>query len=676
MVLKSSFDTDYETFTKMLTNLMREHTPLRMQRKAKRCMYMSKEAMRLKNAKRRCWIRYLSTGTKHDRRTYCQRKNKLRALTRQLKLGFEKNIANKVEENPKQFWKYTKSRIKTCPRIPTLKTIEGSNATTAHEKANVLNDFFSSVFTKEDLQNIPCANKRAIKEDLSTINITPNIVYAKLRKLNPNKSPGYDQWHPFFLKELADLICVPLSILFNKSLKEGAHKSWLNAVIAPVYKKGNKSEPNNYRPISLTSVISKVMESILRDAIITHLMHNSLVSDDQHGFVPGRDCMTQLLLCMEDWTSILDKNKPLDVIYTDFSKAFDSVAHNRLLLKLRSMGISGDLLNWIKSFLTGRSQCVKVEGMTSEWKPVLSGVPQGFVIGPLLFVIFINDMPDVVKHTICKLFADDCKLYAAVDGDGALKLQSDLKNLEIWSEQWQLPFNTSKCKSLHLGFNNQHERYYLNSESLKATQSEKDLGITMDDRLKFHTHASAATKKANQVLGLVKKSFTTRDRTTIIALYKALVRPILEYGNVIWGPFYQGDIKMVESVQRRATKLIPDLSHLPYEERLQQLRIPSLTYRRIRGDMIWVYKILNGLVRIDSKQIFTPATIQHTRGHALKLQKLHGVKMQRIRCFSVRVINSWNNLPSHIAEAPTLNKFKNLLDSHWYHLLYKYDDDI
>lgn len=673
-ILNSNFSNDYDTFTNILNNLMKDHTPLKTQPKAKRCMYLTKEAMRLKNAKRRSWTRYVSTKTEYDRRMYTQRKNKLRALTRHLKRVFERNLATNAKKNPKQFWKYANSRLKTPPRIPTLTKTDGSKAATAQEKADTLNEFFSSVFTKEVLQNISCTNKRTTNEDLSTINITPGIVYEKLLKLNPNKSPGYDQWNPYFLRELADVVCVPLSILFNKSLKEGAHKSWLEAVIAPIYKKGDKSLPNNYRPVSLTSVISKMMESIVRDAIITHLMANNLISDSQHGFVPGRDCMTQLLLCMEDWTAILEKNKALDVIYTDFSKAFDSVAHNRLLLKLRSMGIAGDILNWIKSFLTGRSQCVKVDGETSKWKPVLSGVPQGSVIGPLLFVIFINDMPDEVKHSVCKLFADDCKLYGVVDGeDSASKLQSDLKNLEIWSKKWQLPFNTSKCKTLHLGFNNQYKRYQLNNEILEATPNEKDLGITMDGKLKFHTHASAVTKKANQVLGLVKKAYTSRDRTTISTLYKALVRPILEYGNVIWGPFYQVDIEMIESVQRRATKLVPDLSHLPYEKRLEHLRIPSLSYRRMRGDMIWVYKIRNGLVRIDCDKLFKPATVTYTRGHALKLQKKFAKKSQRTRTFSVRVINNWNNLPSHIAEASTLNKFKNLLDDHWQHLFYKCD---
>lgn len=344
------------------------------------------------------------------------------------------------------------------------------------------------------------------------------------------------------------------------------------------------------------------------------------------------------------------------------------------MLKLKSMGIAGDLLNWLKSFLAGRSQSVKIEGKTSAWKPVSSGVPQGSVIGPLLFVIFINDMPDEVKHNICKLFADDCKLYGTVEEDGAEKLQNDLRNLEAWSNQWQLPFNTSKCKSLHLGPKNHCNSYNLNDDTLDAVKNEKDLGVIMDDKLKFHVHASATTKKANQVLGLIKKSYTSRDRTTISSLYKALVRPILEYGNVIWGPFYQSDIKMIESVQRRATKIITELSDLPYEERLQQLGIPSLEYRRLRGDMIWVYKILNGLVRIDEEKLFKPSAIKYTRGHALKLQCKRAMKTQRIQTFSVRVINNWNQLPSRVVEAPSLNVFKNRLDEYWHHLIYKYNN--
>ena len=275
------------------------------------------------------------------------------------------------------------------------------------------------------------------------------------------------------------------------------------------------------------------MESIVRDAIVAHMIKHKLITDEQHGFVPGRDCITQLLLCLEDWTSMLEKCEPFDVIYTDFAKAFDSVPHQRLLVKLESLGIKGDVLFWIKSFLSGRSQCGNVDGIRSGWKDVVSGIPQGSVIGPILFVIFTNDMPEEVKFNICRLFADDCKLYGMVANDN--RMQFDLSNLEKWSEKWQLPFNASKCKVMHFGFQNERTDYH--NHQLETSHFEKDLGVIVDDEMKFHIHAAAATKKANQISGIIKKSYQTRDASTITMLYKAMVRPHLEYGNAIMGTF-------------------------------------------------------------------------------------------------------------------------------------------
>ena len=236
-------------------------------------------------------------------------------------------------------------------------------------------------------------------------------------------------------------------------MKEGAHDSWRKAIVTAIFKKGKKTDPGNYRPVSLTSVISKIMESIVRDGIVSHLMKNDLISDEQHGFVPGRDCRTQLLACIEDWTERLENSRTFDVIYTDFSKAFDSVPHERLFLKLDAIGIRGDILKWIKTFLRGRTQCVNVDGAKSTWRDVLSGIPQGSVIGPILFVIFINDMPSHIKHNFCKLFADDCKLFGNVQPDEDNTVQLDLTNLEDWSKSWQQPFNVKKCKAMHMGTN-------------------------------------------------------------------------------------------------------------------------------------------------------------------------------------------------------------------------------
>ena len=500
-------------------------------------------------------------------------------------------------------------------------------------------------------------------ETLSTAEITPEIVWRKLVDLNPNKSPGPDKWHPHFIRELADVICIPLSIILNKSLKEDVHKTWLKAIITAIYKKGVKSMPENYRPVSLTSVISKIMESIIRDAIISHMTDNDLISDAQHGFVPGRNCLTQLLICMEDWTNMLEKREVFDLIYTDFSKAFDSVPHQRLYIKLHNIGIRGHILKWIKSLLTGRTQCVSVEGEISTWSEVTSGIPQGSVIGPLLFVIFINDMPDEVKHNVCKLFADDCKLYGAKLLNG--KTKSDLEQLEQWSYKWQLPFNTKKCKTMHFGNTNSKQSYSLNGHILETSSQEKDLGVIVDVDLKFHVHTASVIKKANQLLGVIKRSYKSRDPHTILLLYKSMIRTHLEYGNTIWGPHYQTDIVKVEGVQRRVTKLISGMKDIPYQERLKALNLPSLQYRRKRGNMIVMYKIINGIVRIDSNKLLSLRTNTRTRGHNRKIFKEHATKLCRINNFTQKSTNDWNSLPLKIISAPTLNNFKNQLDIHW-----------
>ena len=373
----------------------------------------------------------------------------------------------------------------------------------------------------------------------------------------------------------------------------------------------------------------------------------------------------------------MDNGHSFDVIYTDFAKAFDSVAHERLLLKVEAMGIKGDLLKWIRSFLTDRTQCVKVEGVTSGWKKVTSGIPQGSVLGPLLFVCFINDMPDSVKHNICRLFADDCKLYGATkeaaENDGLTEndLQTDFTGLENWSGKWQLPFNAPKCKVMHFGKNNPRRPYRMNGHTLEITDQEKDLGVMIDEELKFHVHTAAAAKKGNQMLGIIKKSYCTRDAKTMTSLYTAMVRPLLEYGNAIWGPHYKTDIKRIEQIQRRATKIVVGLHDESYEDRLKALKLPSLVYRRRRGDMIQMFKIMNGLVRLKIRDLFTPIENSSTRGHSRRVRKGKAVKHQRQSSFSQRVINDWNSLPAGVIEASTVNDFKNRLDEHW--ISHKYE---
>ena len=313
---------------------------------------------------------------------------------------------------------------------------------------------------------------------------------------------------------------------------------------------------------------------------------------------------------------------------------------------------------------------MKVENEFSAWAAVKSGIPQGSVLGPTLFVLFINDMPDICLST-CQLFADDAKVFRSVcQTDDEEKLQNDLNNLCQWSSIWQLPFNVGKCKTLHIGRNNKHHVYKMNGNKLEQVKEQKDLGVLIDDGLKFHKQTAAAIKKANSVLGAIKRSFAKHNNTTLPLLFTSLVRPHLEYGNVVWGPHYKGDMKAIERVQRRMTKLVPGLSDKIYEERLRHLRLPSLAYRRSRGDMIYTYKIITGKMDINKENFFKTSNLR-TRGHKLKICKQSAKKLHRVNTFSNRIVNEWNMLPSKVVQAESVNSFKNQLDKHWIGRIYE-----
>ena len=640
--------------------------PKKILGKKQKSIYLSQDTIKLKDKKAKLWRQYKKTRGNYDLMQYKRAKNKLRSLTRSQRINFENNLAKDIKAQPKKFWAYVKSRTKTRCKIPSLRTKE-SKASTAAEKAEALNNFFSSVFTDENLDNIPDENDNLARQHLANFEITTDSVLKKLNDLNAGKSPGPDKWHPVFLKNVADLIAEPLAILFNKSLNEGILPSqWLKACITAIHKKGDKGLPENYRPVSITSIICKIMESLVRDKLVEHMSENDLFSKHQHGFVPLLNCVTNLLVCMEKWSEILENNDTVDVIYTDFAKAFDSVPHQRLLVKLKGVGISENVLNWIKAFLSNRFQCVRVEDQCSSWKPVKSGIPQGSVLGPILFVIFINDMPEAVK-SMCLLFADDAKLFRNVnlrEDTNTEILQHDVDSLTTWSGKWQLPFNIGKCKVLHLGRTNPCNRYKMAGRYLEQVEEETDLGVLVDNELKFHKQTAVATKEANSRLGLIKKSFVVLDNITLPLLYTSLVRSHLEYGNIIWGPFYSEDRKSIERIQKRATKLIPELRDLPYGQRLRHLDLPSMQHRRRRGDMIMTYKIMTGKVKMNPSDIFSLSSNEY-RCHQYKLTKKKATKSTSLNAFSNRVVTDWNSLPRDVVSAKTTNSFKNKLDDHW-----------
>ena len=618
------------------------------------------------------------TNNAATRRKYAKIRNQTKWEVRKAVRVYEKRIADESKTNPKGFYKYVKSKTKVKHGIPDL-VEEDEIATDDHQKANMLNGFYSSVFTKEDTGQIPTPDNVFPGAKLSNIEITESKVMKILKKINQGKSPGADKHHPRVIRELQEQLVKPLTTLFQKCIDEGYLPAiWKEARITPIYKnKGAKSSPNNYRPVSLTSIICKILETIVKDEVLDHLKKNNLLYKYQHAFIGKRSCTTQILEALDNWTKLLENDQTVDTIYLDFSKAFDSVPHQRLLKKCKALGIEDKVLSWITAFLTNRRQCVNVNGTTSDWADVESGVPQGSVIGPILFVIFINDMPNKIQNFI-SLFADDAKLYGKSSSPSDRKsMQEDLNKLQQWSDTWQLRFNADKCNTLYLGKNNVKQSYSMGSNSggqtLQETECEKDLGILVDNTLSFDKHICEAIKKANKKLAMIRRTFVYLDKKMLVQLYTSLVRPILEYGNVIWSPHLQSHIKQLEGVQHRATKMLSCLADMPYEQRLEELKLPSLAYRRMRGDVIEMFKYCQGEYSVHKKPFNLYSEVQShsiTRDHGFKVKKEKNNSAIRSRFFGNRIANIWNALPADIVNASSLNSFKNKIDEHWKRYLY------
>tara|TARA_B110001454_G_scaffold210883_1_gene225906 strand:- start:49 stop:1224 length:1176 start_codon:yes stop_codon:yes gene_type:complete len=380
---------------------------------------------------------------------------------------------------------------------------------------------------------------------------------------------------------------------------------------------------------------------------------------------------------INDWLGSLDNKVPVDAAYLDFRKAFDSVPHKRLLTKLKGYGINGRVLCWVEDFLKNRTQYVSINGKSSEKSPVTSGVPQGSVLGPTLFIYFINDLPEKVKCNL-KIFADDTKAYREINSiEDQIFLQECIDELVEWTNKWLLKFNSDKCKILHLGKTNPNYSYSINhdevSKVLEVTVCEKDLGIHVDRLLNFNDHITITVKKARSIAAMLIRNISFKEINIMVPLFIGLVRPIIEYGNVVWCPSWLKDIKIVEKVQRDFTRYIVGVKHLSYQDRLQKLKLPSLEYRRLRGDMIEVYKIVhNKYDPVVTKDLFSisenPKNLRTTNSLQLNKPSFNTRTYQMF--FTNRIINMWNSLSEDTVTASTLNIFKSKFDKAFQHIMY------
>ena len=366
--------------------------------------------------------------------------------------------------------------MKSKTNLGTIKT-DGVEYHDDNDKAQYLNNYFLSVFTEESDEPLREMEVISSSSTIDEFTVSEEDLINKMNLIKVDKSAGPDEIYPRFLKVCKDQLIKPLLLLFNKTLATGIlHRKWKEAVVVPIFKKGNRHNPSNYRPVSLTSVVGKLLESIIGDQIVGFLEQTEIIIDNQFGFTKGKSCSLQLLSVVDKRTDSVDRGRSVDVLYRA------SMSHRHLIYKLQSVGIKNKVLKWCKSFLQERTQRVRVENEDSNSLPVTSCVPQGSVLGPVLFIIYINDILAPAEKSKRNLFADDAKFDLTVDdGNDRDDLQNDINNITRWSEEWKMSFNQDKCKILHLGKNN-HD-YFMDRadgrKKLDQMKEEKDLRVTV-----------------------------------------------------------------------------------------------------------------------------------------------------------------------------------------------------
>ena len=591
----------------------------------------------------------------------------------------EDKAVSQIKSNPKAFYAYAKRFQKTFSGVGPIINSKGEIISDPAKIAEAQKLQYEKVFSKPNNDNKVNDPKNFFKTNENTKISNIHFDYMDVRdaidQLSVNAAAGPDGVPAILLKEARDNLSEPLTLIWTNSLNTGEiPEIFKMAFITPVLKPGApKSETSSYRPVSLTSHLIKTFERVLKKVLQNHLEVTLALNDQQHGFRSRRSCLSQLLSHYNEILKGMEEGGNVDTVYLDFSKAFDKVDIGILCHKMRELGIHGNLAIWIFNFLTNRKQAVIANGAKSSESNVSSGVPQGTVLGPLLFLIMINDIDKEVSESIISIFADDTRLTKVINEEEDLELfQDDLEKLYKWAAENNMAFNGSKFEVLRYGFNEDLKcvSNYMTpgaEDTIDVKSVLRDLGIMMNDQATWKDHIDKVCSQVNQKAGWVLRTFRCRTTSFLKQMWKSLIQGHIDYCSQLWQPLQSGDLQRIENLQKTYTKKIPQVRDINYWERLKVLKINSQQRRFERYRILYTWKILEGLApNCGVVESTTDRAGRQCSVPTLKTKSRQKIKTLRNQSFQVNGPQLFNTLPKYIRDMSncSVTDFKEKLDQY------------
>ena len=659
----NSLQSSYDHFCDILTSIISNHIPLTSPRSRKR-KKQPRNIRQLLAKKHNLYKRSKSDSS--FKNAYKQAAKDYDSAVNRWHDSLEANLCR--DPSHKKLYGHINSKLKAKRTIPPIEDDSQNLVFTDVEKANVFNATFQKFFTVDN--NSPFSAPPA-KHQMPSFQILPDDILKACSKLKKKLTRTPEGIPTLFLSNTINSLLYPLTILFNLFLSLGfVPWQWKTGLVIPVFKKGDRRKVGNYRPISLTSSISRLFEEVLLLKLIPFTLEKNLLSRSQFGFLPNRTSCGNLLSSVHSWMAAYSSANCTSVLYTDIKKAFDSVNHRFLVHILHSLGFHSEVINWIAAFLSDRQQQVCINNSTSTPLKVLSGVPQGSVLGPFIFLVYFDRITNIatsLPSVNIRLFADDSKIFSTNPQD----LQHAINTSEEWLFQHQLALAPAKCAILKIKKNSVQENstFFIKNHSIAEVSKFKDLGVLVSNDLTWSDHIDSIFHKASSTSFQIIKSFNSRNIWTWLKIYNTYIRPKVEFNTPIWSPHLQQDIDKIENIQRRFTKFAFNKCNIPYtsyEDRLRQIGYLSLRQRRKYFDLILMYKMINNISDLNFNDYFTLKSSSYClRSHPLQIKPIKDFKCpQWTNSFFGRIPSLWNVLPSLLVNSSSLNSFKINLKDH------------